>query len=152
MKKSERLKPVKKLAEDREKNAAQNMAESAQTLQAGLYQLEKLARYREEYIAQFKAKGEQGVPAARLIEYQAFVQKIDQAIEHQRQRVETARLDMGQKQQTYQSTYNRKKAVEKVIDQSRAQEHKSGEKREQNEFDDRAQRGGMFNAAHTKLD
>lgn len=141
-KKSERLTPVKQLAENREKHAALRMAASSQTYQAGLLQLEKLTRYRDEYIAQFKTRGQQGISAARLIEYQAFVQKLDQAIEHQKVQVDKLRHDMGHKQQTYQASHNRKRAVEKVIDRSRAHENKTQESREQSELDDRVQGNG----------
>lgn len=145
-KKSERLTPVKRLAENREKDAAQRMAVSSQTYQAGLSQLEKLSHYREEYIAQFKTRGAQGISAARLIEYQAFVQKLDQAIEQQMQQVEKLRHDLGHKQQSYKATYNRKRAVDKVISQTRAHENKVQENREQNEVDDRPGNGG--NGSH----
>lgn len=140
-KKSERLTPVRQLAEHREKDAALSMAASSQSYQSSLMQLEKLNQYREEYVNQFKLKGQQGISAARLVEFQAFVHKIDRAIEQQKQYVEKLQHDLGRKQQAYQHTHNRKKAVQKVIDKSRSQENRLAEQREQNIQDDRPRSG-----------
>ena len=141
MKKSDRLRPVKMLAENKVKDAAMHMARSSKAYEESLQQLAKLTHYREEYMTQFKAKGEKGIPAARLVEYQAFVHKIDQAIEMQKQNVEKARHDVGHKQASFQAKHNRKKAVDKVIEKSRTSENMATDSREQKEVDDRGQRG-----------
>ena len=92
MKKSKRLEPVKKIAQEKETAAAIKVKNSVQQQQACVEQLEKLKGYREDYIAQFKIKGQKGMSASRLHEYQVFVQKIDKAIDEQIKTVQTAQL------------------------------------------------------------
>ena len=83
LKKSKRLEPVKKIAESKESAAAVKVAKSVLEKAASLDQLEKLRGYRDEYIVQFKTKGQNGMSASRLQDYQAFVHKLDRAIEEQ---------------------------------------------------------------------
>lgn len=141
MKRSKRLEPVHKIAKNKEAVAAQKVTESVQQKASSLDQLDKLKKYREDYIAEFKTKGESGISASRLQEYQAFVHKIDHAIDEQLKTIQSAQQQVDDRQKDFQKTNSRKKVVEKLIDKSTIQETKSEQRSEQNEADDRTSGG-----------
>jgi len=143
LKKSKRLEPVKTMAQTKDTAAAIKVADSIQQREASLDQLEKLKGYRDDYVMQFKSKGQDGIAASRLQDYQAFVQKLDRAIDEQTQAVEGKHTQVAEDQQALQKTNQRKKAVEKLIDKSVKQETVQQHRREQNEADDRPAGNGV---------
>lgn len=143
-KKSERFEPVKKIAQNNETAAAVKMNQSLQAQEESVDQLEKLRGYRADYVVQFKLKGQNGMSASRLQEYQAFVQKLDRAIDEQIQAVHRMRVKAGEHQQAFKKTNSRKKVVEKLIEKSKRQENISKERQEQVEADDRVFKGSQF--------
>ncbi|MDX2424863.1 MAG: flagellar export protein FliJ [Cycloclasticus sp.] len=142
LKKSKRLEPVKKIAENKEAAAAVKVAKSVLEKEASVDQLEKLRGYREDYIVQFKTKGQSGMSASRLQDYQAFVHKLDSAIEEQIRAVQGKHKQVDEHQQSFQKTNSQKKAVEKLIDKRVKQETIVEQRQEQNEADDRPSGGG----------
>jgi len=141
LKKSKRFGPVKKIAENNETAAAVKMNQSYQEQQESLEQLEKLKGYRDDYVAQFKVKGQGGMSASRLREYQEFVQKLDHAIEEQIKAVQSMQVKVSEHQEAFKKTNSRKKVVEKLIDKSKQQELTEVGRQEQNEADDRVFNG-----------
>lgn len=141
MKRSKRLEPVHRMARNKEAEAAQKVNESVQQKASSVDQLDKLKKYRDDYIAEFKTKGEQGISASRLQEYQAFVHKIDGAIDEQLETIKSMQQQVDARQQDFKKTSSRKKVVEKLIDKSASQEAKSEQRKEQKEADDRSPRG-----------
>ncbi|MBV1875835.1 MAG: flagellar export protein FliJ [Cycloclasticus sp.] len=141
LKKSKRFGPVKKIAENNETVAAVKMKQSFQEQQESLKQLEKLKGYRDDYVAQFKVKGQGGMSASRLREYQEFVQKLDHAIDEQIRAVQSMRDRVGEDRQAFKKTNSRKKVVEKLIEKSKQQELTEVGRQEQNEADDRVFKG-----------
>jgi len=137
LKKSKRFEPVKQIAANNETAAAVKMAQSAQAQDESVEQLEKLRSYRIDYVEEFKLKGQGGMSAIRLQEYQAFVQKLDRAIEEQVLVVNRMRSKLGEDRQSFKKTSSRKKVVEKLIAKSKQQELKDEDKKQQNEADDR---------------
>jgi len=141
LKKSKRFEPVKQIAENNETAAAVTMNQSFQKQQESLEQLEKLKGYRDDYVAQFKVKGQGGMSASRLREYQEFVQKLDHAIDEQIKAVQKIQVKVDENQQTFKKTNSRKKVVEKLIEKSKQQELTELGRQEQNEADDRVFKG-----------
>ena len=144
MKKSKRFEPVKKMAENKEAAAAVKMNQSFQEQRESLNQLETLQGYRDDYVAQFKSKGKDGIAASRLLEYQAFVQKLDRAIEEQTKAVQSMYTKVGEQRQAFKKTNSRKKVVEKLIENSKQQEQADMGRQEQNEADDRVFKGAQL--------
>jgi len=141
LKKSKRFEPVKQIAVNNETAAAVKMSQSAQAQDESVEQLEKLRSYRVDYVEEFKLKGQGGMSALRLQEYQAFVQKLDRAIEEQVIVVNRMRSKLGEDRQAFNKTTSRKKVVEKLIEKSKQQELKEEDKKQQNEADDRVVKG-----------
>jgi len=146
LKKSKRFEPVKKIAANNETAAAVKMSQSVQAQDESIEQLEKLRGYRTDYVEQFKLKGQGGLSALRLQEYQAFVQKLDRAIEEQVLVVNRMRSKLGEDRQAFKKTSSRKKVVEKLIAKSKKQELKEDDKKQQNEADDRVVKGSAFDS------
>jgi flagellar FliJ protein len=137
IKKSKRFEPVKKMAENKETDAALQMNQSVRDEEESISQLEKLKGYRDDYVAQFKIKGQSGMSATRLQEYQSFVHKLDTAIDEQIKAVQKMRIKVGERRKAFSKTNSRKKVVEKLIEKSKQQENTVHDRQEQNEADDR---------------
>lgn len=142
LKKSKRLEPVKKIAEGREAAAAGQLAESVQKQRDNKEQLEKLKSYRDDYVAAFKQQGTGGISAMRLQDYQAFVRKLNLAIDAQAKVVEEGNIKINEHQQVLKEKNGQKKAMEKLIGGIKKKEAVIDEKKEQNEADDRGKGGG----------
>jgi len=132
------------MAENKEAAAAVKMKQSFQKQRESLSQLETLQGYRDDYVAQFKSKGKDGMAASRLLEYQAFVQKLDRAIEEQTKAVQSMHTKVGEQQHAFKKTNSRKKVVEKLIEKSKQQEQADMGRQEQNEADDRVFKGAQL--------
>ncbi|MEO1896199.1 MAG: flagellar export protein FliJ [Cycloclasticus sp.] len=144
VKKSKRFEPVKEMAKHKETAAVVRMNQSAVEQQESLDQLEKLRGYRDEYLVQFKLKGQNGMSASRLQEYQTFVQKLDCAIEEQIKTVQSVKIKVDEHKKAFKKTNSRKKVVEKLIEKSKQQEMIVEGRKEQNEADDRVFKGSTF--------
>jgi flagellar FliJ protein len=132
------------MAKHRETAAAVRMNQSLIEQQKSLDQLEKLRGYRDDYVVQFKLKGQSGMSASRLQDYQSFVQKLDRAIDEQVKTVQNMRIKVGEHQWAFKKTNSRKKVVEKLIEKSKQQEMLVEGRKEQNEADDRVFKGSTF--------
>ena len=133
------------MAQKKETEAAIKVNESIQEHDSCIKQLEQLKEYRNDYVAQFKKKGENGISASRLSEYQTFVQKIDGAIEEQMQALNAKQLKVAEQQKKLQKSNSKKKVVEKLIEKSVKQESVMEQKQSQNEADDRVSTSGVGN-------
>lgn len=125
------------MAENKETDAALQMNQSVRDEEESISQLEKLKGYRDDYVAQFKIKGQSGMSATRLQEYQSFVHKLDTAIDEQIKAVQKMRIKVGERRKAFSKTNSRKKVVEKLIEKSKQQENTVHDRQEQNEADDR---------------
>jgi len=141
LKKSKRFQPVKQIAEHKEAAAATQMQQSAQAQQASVQQLNQLQAYREDYVSQFKTKGQSGMSAMMLHEYQSFVQKLDRAIDEQMKHVSQAGQQLDGHKQVFKQSHSRRKVVDKLIHKSKKEESFAADKQEQKVADDRVIKG-----------
>ena len=139
MSKSERMKPVKRIADIREPDAAKVVAKYQQTLVAQQQRLDELNNYRDEYIQTMQASGSEGISVVKLRQYQNFLAKLNAAIEEQKRVVLHAEHNLEQKRQQWGHTRGKKKALGKVIQQYRQDEQRQQTKKEQKESDEQAQ-------------
>jgi len=137
LKKSKRFAPVKKIAENKEAAAALDMNKSAETQQACVQQLKQLQAYREDYVTQFKTRGQSGLSALMLQEYQTFVQKLDRAIVEQTGVVGRARQQLDGHKKVFKESHSRRQVVDKLIQKSKKEEAFAADKQDQKVADDR---------------
>ena len=130
---SHRLDPLLKVMQQRQDNAAREVAERDRALAEQEERLEALRRYAEEYAA---TPAEASMAPALLVNRMAFRERLNAAVvqqagivDHNRQLsdVERARLLLASRET---------KVLEKLADSYRAQETRVAEQRVQRELDD----------------
>lgn len=139
MTKSERLKPVARVAESKERDAAKALGDRQRALSEREAALSELLSYRDEYRRRFQQAGSEGLNGSRLQDYRSFLNRLDGAILQQRELIETARRAYEQQKRVWHEKWNRTKVLDKVVDRYREQEARLETRREQSEHDERAQ-------------
>lgn len=140
MTRSERLQPVQRITEAREKEKVRALGESQQQLQQLKVQLRELEQYRGDYQRQFEQAGKAGFSAQKMIQLQQFLSNIDQAITQQKQSIVNAEAMCEEKRQSWFNARNRTQALDKVAERYRQDEQQQQNRREQKENDEFAQR------------
>jgi flagellar FliJ protein len=142
MKKSQRLKVIIDLHARQERDALEALGLSQKKLQDQQSQLESLESYRLDYLAKFAARQQAGINISQLMEFRAFADKLDNAIEGQRQTVKSHERDVQRARKHWEEAHQRTKSLQKVSDLALVEEMKVEHKREQAEQDDRVARSG----------
>ncbi|HEC18561.1 MAG TPA: flagellar export protein FliJ [Gammaproteobacteria bacterium] len=139
MKRSQRLEPVVKVAENREQQAAKALGEAQAALQQAQQRLAELKTYREEYVQRFHSDGATGMSAVQMGDYRLFLSKLSRAIEQQAELVEQAAARLEQQRQQWFDQRGKVKMLGNVVSRFQADERRSVERREQREQDERSQ-------------
>jgi flagellar FliJ protein len=142
MTKSKRMQPVAKVAEQRERQAAVEMAEFRRFLDAQQAKLDELNAYRSDYARHFETAGRGGMDAARMADYRRILARLNDAIAYQEQRLANLHNDYEQVRRRWTDTRTRAAALDKVMERYREEERREGDRREQGESDERAQLAG----------
>lgn len=137
MTRSKRLKPVTRVAEQRERRAAVEMAEFRRFLDEQQARLQELVNYREEYTRRFEAAGRAGLDATRATDYRRILTRLGEAVAYQEQRVTGLRQEFEQIHRRWTDTRTRSAALDKVMERYRREERRDADRREQGEFDER---------------
>ena len=128
MNSSQRLKPIKKLADNKEKVAAQSLGKSVEYNKNQQDRLAQLVNYRAEYIDSMSFKTQQGISGDQLQQYHQFLVKLDSVIEQQRQVVQQSHINLSQSQSKWQSQNSRANAISKVMNKLKSKETKAADK------------------------
>ena len=146
MTKSKRMQPVAKVAEQRERKAAIEMAEFRRFLEAQQARLDELNNYRNDYARHFEEAGRGGMDAARMADYRRILARLNDAIAYQEQRLASLHNEYEQVRQRWTDSRTRAAALDKVMERYREEEQIEGDRREQGESDERALRAGSSTA------
>lgn len=138
-KRSQRLEPVVKLAENREQQAARALGDSQSALNQAEQRLDELKNYREEYIQRFHANGAVGMSAVQMGDYRLFLSNLSRAIEQQAELVTQAAAVVEQQRQQWFSRRGKVKMLDNVVSRYQADEQRVVDRKEQLEQDERAQ-------------
>lgn len=149
MKRSQRLQSIVELHVLQEKEALQVMGRCQQQLQEQQTQLEHLKVYRLEYLAKLADRQQQGMNVSQLLEFRAFADKLDKAIEGQQKAVQLQEKAFHQAQSKWEESHQRTKSLEKLSEIALAEEVKLENKREQNDQDARAARSSRKDGANS---
>jgi len=137
---SKRFKPVLKVAESHERTAANQFGDSQRYVQEQEAKLSELRQYHDEYLDRFNAVSRNGISAAQLREYQAFLAKLDLAIKEQEAVVQASDKNRSVKKEAWQEKHIRSKVLDKVMQRYQTEEKNTLEKNEQKELDEKNQR------------
>ena len=133
---SKRLKPIKKLADNKEKVAAQTLGKSVERRKNQTDKLDQLITYRTEYVTSMSLKTQQGISGDQLRHYHHFLTKLDTAIKHQQQVVQQCEQEFSNSQHKWQSDNSRASAITKVIKKLKDKEIKAENKKESAQIDE----------------
>jgi len=137
---SKRFKPVLRVAESHERKAANQFGDSQRYMQEQEAKLSELRQYHKEYLERFDAMSRNGINAAQLREYQAFLAKLDLAIQEQEAVVQASDKNKTVKKEAWQQKHIRSKVLDKVMQRYQVEEKRAMDKREQKETDEKNQR------------
>jgi flagellar FliJ protein len=140
MTRSDRLKPIQQVAQVRERDAARAAGESQRRLQEEEQRLAELETYRDEYLQRFRALQQQGITVAQLLEYQAFIGKLEAAIRHQGEIVQLRRADAERRMAAWTDRRTHTRAMDRAVENLAEEERAAGDRRDQKALDDRNQR------------
>lgn len=136
MKRSERIQPIKSLADDRERDAGRRVASAQSALEAAEKQLADLIGYRADYVVRQHESGSVDVP--RLQNFQAFLGRLEEAIARQRAAIEQLRHVADAAAAEWRDRRVESAQLGKAVVRLRTEELKHDEKREQIATDERA--------------
>ncbi len=145
MTRSEKLKPVVKHVDDKEKTALKAVAFSQQQLQYQQNRLQQLIDYKEDYARQ-QASGQMTFTAVQLQEFNRFLTQLNDTITQQNHVVSMAQREVEMKRQNWKLTLTRSNAIHKVVDKIEAVELKQADQIEQKHMDDVALRISLKNS------
>lgn len=138
MSKSERLKPVVKIALQREQRAALALAQAQRQMLERAARLNELRAYRSEYQSQFSASNRDARSALRVADFHAFLQRLDHLIQEQERLHHASKTDFEFKKKAWLILHGKTQALDKAIDRFRRDENQFDARRDQREADDRA--------------
>lgn len=139
-KKSERLKLIVSLHARQEQDALQALGRSQQKLLDLQSQLQQLQKYREDYRVNFDKQQRAGMNVNQLLEFRAFADKLDKAIDGQQLAVSNQEQELLRARQAWDECHQRTKSLQKICDLALNEELALEFKREQLEQDARAAR------------
>lgn len=138
---SERLKPVRRVAEDRERAAARGLGDAQRDLKDQQTKLEQLLLFQQEYQQRFDAAARGGMGAQQLRDYQGFMAQLQQAIERQRDVVRASLRERTLKHSQWQQRHTRTEAIGKAMERYQRAELQAEERIEQKVSDEYGLRG-----------
>ncbi len=136
MHKSERLKPVVKLANHKEKESARALAKAREQLQAAIKKMQDLNDYRDSYAQMLHSKGKTSISANELRRYQIFLSQLDEAIKQQEVSILEAENVVNSNIAGWKEKKMRHQIIGKVTNKIQKEELISEEKRQQKQIDD----------------
>ncbi len=136
MVKSKRLTPIKKLALNKEKEAAQALGLSLEMKEVELQKLAQLEQYRLEYLADMENKIKQGLSGSTLLQYHHFLSKLDLAITQQKTVLVACEDKLTTVKDNWQNKRSKAKVISQVMEKMVVQEQKKTEKRESMQSDE----------------
>ncbi|MCV6609546.1 MAG: flagellar export protein FliJ [Amphritea sp.] len=139
MKRSKRLQVVLDLAERRKQEADKILGEAQGRVSQGEQTLEQLQNYYNEYVNGFYTAGASGVSLGQIQNHQAFMQKLQAAIEQQRRAILMDKAQLERAREHWQAAYGRHKAMGSLVEKAKTEEQVQQEKQQQKVLDERSQ-------------
>ena len=145
MKKSQRLTTVVEIKETQEKKMLEMLGDCQSKHLKKETQLENLIQYRQQYQEKYKLLAGNGLRIKQILEYRAFIDKLEKAITKEEQMLVVSSKGLVEKRKKWEVAHQQTISMQKVCDTALAGELKIVEKQEQAELDERASRGGRKN-------
>jgi flagellar FliJ protein len=137
---SDRFKPVLKVAENRESNAARKFGLSQKQQHEEEEKLQSLRQYHSEYMSRFQQTASIGMSASQLREYQAFLNKLETAIVEQEEIVRQSQQNCTAHKKQWTKKHIRTQTMDKAMGRMVKSEQKQKDAQDQKMSDEIAQR------------
>ncbi|MES1983098.1 MAG: flagellar export protein FliJ [Pseudomonadota bacterium] len=141
------LQPLVNLAQQKNEAAARNFGQLNQHQQAAQAKLDKLLQYRKDYQARFQEAAKNGMNQSDLSNFQAFIQRLDEAIAQQRAANEHARSSMDAGRDQLKHAHRTVKSLDTLAQRHNENEKKLVAKTEQRQQDEHSGRDATIKAA-----
>lgn len=135
MTRSERIQPIKDIADTRERNAGAVVAEAERALRDREQQLGQLKKYLDEYVRK-NTPGLGAVDPVRLGNYRAFLVRLTEAVRAQEQLVEQAGREYERKREDWRVQHIEAAALGRAVERMQLHERTEQDRREQKESDE----------------
>ena len=139
MKKTQRIALVQRVIGDLERRKAEALALCEQRVRETRARLHELEDYRATYLQDFHRRAQTGLDGAGAREYQVFLSRLDEALQHQSQLLGQAELQRTSELESWRSAARRVSQIDSLAGHRRAEERGAEERREQRETDERSQ-------------
>jgi flagellar FliJ protein len=140
MKREQRLGLYRQSLQSGEREAATRLQGADAKLAEAKNRLEQLAQYKGDYEGSFGPRVAQGMNGRALLDFQAFIARLADAIRQQESVVAQLELERVQLQHKLRDVAVQNRAVGAVVERWRTEDRQSDNRREQREIDERAQR------------
>lgn len=140
MKRSKRMEPVHRLANESATELAHAYAARREVLDQERERLAQLGGFRREYEQKLAVSAGRGIDACRLRDYNAFLARIDEAIGHQQQSLARLQADVDGLQRTWLEQRGNARALEQLLVRYHREEQRADAARDQRLHDELAQR------------
>ena len=135
------LQTVLELMQTRADDATQNLARLIANERDAKNKLEMLQQYRDEYALRFRQMAQNGLTQSEWRNYQEFLNRLDEAIDSQRQTLTQQKQRTAAGQAQWQQQQKKLKAFNTLSERHYANENALESKREQKTQDEVAARG-----------
>jgi flagellar FliJ protein len=139
MVKSKRFEPIRDLAANSANELSRAMAEAARRVAELERQHEQLKGYREQY-ARDAAHSGASMDAVRLQNYRAFLDRLTEALQLHVQKLGVARAEYESRRNLWSEKRIEAETLDRAVERFRSEELQAGERREQRDGDEAAQR------------
>ena len=140
MTRSKRLQVVIDVNADNEQQALKELGRIQVQKKTMQEQLDNLQQYSEEYTLKYQAMGESGISVQQLLEFRAFMGKLDQAVTAQVQMISDLDTDISKARDYWQTLHQKKCNLNTVFQLAQYGERRRANRREQTEQDNRSGR------------
>ena len=140
MKREQRLGLYRQSLQTGEREAATRLQSADARLAEARSRLEQLAQYKGEYEGSFGSRVALGMNGRALLDFQAFIARLADAIRQQESVVAQLELERVQLQHKLRDVAVQNRAVGAVVERWRTEDRQADNRREQLEIDERAQR------------
>lgn len=137
---SRRFASLKRLAEWKEKEAAARFGRERRERDGACRRLQELRRYRQEYLQRYTLSVQTGGTAARMRDYQLFIDKLDTAISEQERLVRQQQEKCELARRAWGDKHSDTRTLDAMIEKKRGEEQRAQTKNEQRLIDDRGPR------------
>lgn len=140
MKRSQRLQVIVDLKINQEKKYLEALGKQQNIKIQKETQLNSLKNYRQDYRDKNEHLIKSGVSVMQLMEFRAFMEKMDKAIEGEEVTLKSLDSELERLRKNWEEAHMYTQGMQKIQGNARINEQKQEEKTEQLEMDDRAAR------------